>query len=149
MKMCIFDENKKCNNCGECDKCDLNPKKICDNCGKCLEMEGYDSKAIFIDKVADDNKKSEKLIDELNKEAEKNAEEKSNDDETDSSEILHDYDDDYMGNEEDKLPEDKFELIDDIDGLSEMLEDETKGNGILQEKSPGFFVVDKKKKKDK
>lgn len=38
-------KNKKCElydrdciNCGECDKCDLNPDKICDSCGKCIEV---------------------------------------------------------------------------------------------------------------
>ncbi|MDD3225650.1 MAG: hypothetical protein PHX70_13295 [Clostridium sp.] len=147
MKMCIFNESKKCDNCGECDRCDLDPKKICDNCGKCLEMEGYDSKAIFIDKVAEDKEKSKKLISELDEEADKNTADK--DDETDSHEILDDYDDDYVGSEDEKLPDDKFELIDDIDGLSEMLEDETKRNNLIEEKSPGFFVINKKNKEDK
>ena len=30
VKRCCLDERKVCNNCGECDKCDLDPKKICD-----------------------------------------------------------------------------------------------------------------------
>lgn len=36
--ICVLDENKICDDCGECDICDLNPKKICDNCGKCIEV---------------------------------------------------------------------------------------------------------------
>ena len=36
--ICVLDENKICDDCGECDICDLDPKKICDNCGKCIEV---------------------------------------------------------------------------------------------------------------
>ena len=35
-KKCVLDENKICDDCGECNYCDLNPFKICDNCGKCI-----------------------------------------------------------------------------------------------------------------
>ncbi|MBR5156178.1 MAG: hypothetical protein IKW59_00235 [Clostridia bacterium] len=38
MKECIL-EDKVCTNCGECEKCDLNPEKICDNCGKCIDSD--------------------------------------------------------------------------------------------------------------
>ena len=38
MMNCVL-EDKICINCGECDKCDLDPNKICDSCGKCLESE--------------------------------------------------------------------------------------------------------------
>ncbi len=38
-KMCILQDNKICDECGECDYCDLNPFKKCDNCGKCIESE--------------------------------------------------------------------------------------------------------------
>ena len=37
MKKCIFDENKECNLCNECNICDLDSNKICDNCGKCID----------------------------------------------------------------------------------------------------------------
>ena len=47
---CILDENKMCNDCGECDKCDLDNNKICDNCGKCIGMDA-DSRAIEIEDV--------------------------------------------------------------------------------------------------
>ncbi|MGN1092609.1 MAG: hypothetical protein ACI4RS_03040 [Monoglobaceae bacterium] len=36
-KKCVLDDEKLCNDCGECDYCDLNPFKICDNCGKCID----------------------------------------------------------------------------------------------------------------
>ena len=38
-KICVLDETKMCNDCGECDYCDLNPFKICDNCGKCIDSD--------------------------------------------------------------------------------------------------------------
>ena len=34
-KECVL-YDRLCTNCGECDMCDLNPKKTCDNCGKCI-----------------------------------------------------------------------------------------------------------------
>ena len=42
-KYCLLDENKLCDDCGECDRCDLDPNKICDNCCKCLAIEDADS----------------------------------------------------------------------------------------------------------
>ena len=41
--------DRECINCGECDKCDLDPNKVCDNCGKCIEMD--DVASIKIDKI--------------------------------------------------------------------------------------------------
>ena len=40
---CILDNNKICDNCGECHFCDLNPDKICDNCCKCIQKDDEDS----------------------------------------------------------------------------------------------------------
>lgn len=37
MKKCVLYDGKICNDCGECNRCDLDPNKICDNCGKCLQ----------------------------------------------------------------------------------------------------------------
>lgn len=34
---CVLNDNKVCDNCGECNRCDLDPNKICDNCCKCLQ----------------------------------------------------------------------------------------------------------------
>ena len=47
---CLLDDNKICNDCGECDKCDLDSSKLCDNCGKCIGMDA-DSRAIEIEDV--------------------------------------------------------------------------------------------------
>lgn len=44
--MCELNEEKVCNDCGECNYCDLDPDKICDNCCKCLG--DADSRAIKI-----------------------------------------------------------------------------------------------------
>ena len=41
--------DRECIDCGECDRCDLDPEKICDNCGKCLESGDY--KEIKITKI--------------------------------------------------------------------------------------------------
>ena len=41
--------DRECINCGECDMCDLNPKKKCDNC---YYIEGkIQDKTIFISKL--------------------------------------------------------------------------------------------------
>ena len=39
MKHCLLDENKICDECTECDRCDLNPDKLCDNCCKCIDPQ--------------------------------------------------------------------------------------------------------------
>ncbi len=39
IKVCVLDENKMCDDCGECNRCDLDPNKICDNCCKCIAIE--------------------------------------------------------------------------------------------------------------
>lgn len=46
-KMCILYDDRICNGCGECDRCDLDPSKICDNCMKCMG-EQVDYRAITI-----------------------------------------------------------------------------------------------------
>lgn len=52
-KICVLDDTKQCDGCGECDRCDLDPTKICDNCMKCVESEtaekGY--RELKIDKI--------------------------------------------------------------------------------------------------
>lgn len=52
--MCVLEDNKYCNDCGECDRCDIDPSKICDNCGKCLDEYNTNSKGFVevpIDKI--------------------------------------------------------------------------------------------------
>ena len=53
-KICILDEQKICNQCGECDMCDIEDGKKCDNCGKCIGLNA-DSRAIEIEGVILDN----------------------------------------------------------------------------------------------
>ena len=68
-RRCLLDENKICDDCGECDRCDLDPTKICDNCCKCIAMEDADSefrtvtldgKNGFVPDVKTDRKKAQK-----------------------------------------------------------------------------------------
>lgn len=49
-KKCVLNENKLCDDCGECNYCDLNPFKICDNCGKCIGMD-EEYREIKIDEI--------------------------------------------------------------------------------------------------
>ena len=49
-KICVLDENKICDDCGECQRCDLDPTKICDNCMLCLKS-GADYAEIEIEKI--------------------------------------------------------------------------------------------------
>ena len=51
VKMCVLDDAKICDDCGECRKCDLDPTKICDNCMKCVNSANAESRAIRIDGV--------------------------------------------------------------------------------------------------
>ena len=52
-RICVLDENKICDDCGQCSLCDLDPNKICDNCMKCLKT-GADYTAIEIDDIISD-----------------------------------------------------------------------------------------------
>lgn len=45
--------DRACIECGECDRCDLDPEKACDNCMKCVKDES-DYRAIRIDGVLTD-----------------------------------------------------------------------------------------------
>jgi hypothetical protein len=49
-KRCVLDEEKICDDCGECARCDLDPDKFCDNCMKCVRS-GADYRAIEVDEV--------------------------------------------------------------------------------------------------
>ena len=52
--MCVLDESIKCDDCGECDRCDIDPSKICDNCGACLDAYNTNEKGFVevpIDKI--------------------------------------------------------------------------------------------------
>lgn len=125
-KLCILQLKKVCNNCGECNKCDLNPSKICNNCGKCLQLEGYDAKAINIDEIVED-------VLEINDNAEANIS---------KNQILEKF---ASYNTDLKEEDIKVEYIDDIDGLNELLEEHTNTQKLMEEAFPGLFVFDNKK----
>ncbi len=56
MKECVLRDGP-CTNCGECDRCDLNPNKICDNCGLCIDSaEDYNILKIDEIQIPDDLK---------------------------------------------------------------------------------------------
>lgn len=60
-KKCILDDNKICDECGECDFCDLNPFKRCDNCGKCID-DAQEYRELKIDDIILNGKsKSEQI----------------------------------------------------------------------------------------
>lgn len=46
---CVL-EDRLCNECGECDRCELDPNKKCDNCCKCIDSTA-DFRAIEIDEI--------------------------------------------------------------------------------------------------
>ncbi len=52
---CVLDEKKECDNCGECDVCDIHPDEKCTNCGKCIEPDDKYAQ-ILIEKVIMDDK---------------------------------------------------------------------------------------------
>ena len=49
MKKCVL-YDRECIDCGECDRCDLDPEKICDNCMRCVKSED-DYLGILIDEI--------------------------------------------------------------------------------------------------
>ncbi len=61
---CVLIDKKTCNNCGECERCDLDPKKECDNCCKCIDRES-DYKGIYIDDIIDENAEAKEVENEL------------------------------------------------------------------------------------
>ncbi|WP_125153706.1 hypothetical protein [Clostridium rectalis] len=121
---CILNISKACDNCGKCDECDLNPLKVCNNCGKCLNAEGVDLSSIKIDSILEE---SEEL-------------DKENNIEFVGDEYTKTQVDDYLN--EDK--EEDMDLIDDIEGLRELLEDEKKSKEFVFEEFPGLIRLKKK-----
>lgn len=49
MKTCVL-YDRECIDCGECDRCDLDPEKICDNCMKCVKSDD-DYRAVLIEGI--------------------------------------------------------------------------------------------------
>jgi len=58
-KQCVL-YDRECIDCGECDRCDLDPDKICDNCMKCVngdaEYRGINIDGIILDQEKDTGK---------------------------------------------------------------------------------------------
>ncbi len=63
VKKCVLDERKICDDCGDCDYCDLNPFKICDNCGKCIGLD-EEFREIKIDDVVINGKSKKSKLNE-------------------------------------------------------------------------------------
>lgn len=68
MKYCILYDGKICNDCGECNRCDLDPNKICDNCGKCIQEPDPNSEFRSINFVASDDEDREPEDNEMSEE---------------------------------------------------------------------------------
>lgn len=119
VKYCIFDNLKICDDCGECYLCDLDHTKVCDNCGKCLEMDA-ESRAIEIDEILDGD--------------------------DDSSEADLNFEKSYEDGDE-KLEEQEWELIEDIKGLPEMMENDDEIKENFEEEFPGLLKVKRPKSK--
>ncbi|MCB2292133.1 hypothetical protein LGK95_01085 [Clostridium algoriphilum] len=148
-KNCIFNNKKICNDCGECEVCELNSNKKCDNCGKCLELEGFDVKAIKIDEVFEDAG-TEKLQDDIYKTDEideNDAEEDNTENKNDEVAKIEDYESFLAEEELEKLNKDDYiaqnnevwEFIEDIDGVKALLEDEEDNSEFLKEEFPGLI----------
>lgn len=159
---CIFNSKKQCSNCGECERCDLNSNKTCNNCGKCLELEGYDMKAIKIDEIIDDAKYSKEFEQELEKgkkdltshenhyqlqkddledDLEDDLTKVSYDNEQDIENSYDDYESESNNDDveyDDEMGENVV-YIDDIEGLSELLEEDK-----VSELFPGVLRYDGK-----
>lgn len=120
-KYCIFNNSKLCDNCNECNICELDRKKICDNCGKCLEIEGIDIRSIKVEEVATNNDESE--IYEGDLEAE--------------------FDQSVVGENDiyqDELDQDNvWEYIDDIRDIKDIIEDEERFKDVAFEEFPGLI----------
>lgn len=152
-KNCIFNINKICDNCGECEICELDHNKKCDNCGKCLELEGYDVKAIKIDEVFEHEEivdvEVEDIVDVEVDEIEVVEDKLIDNDEIDELPKISDYDaflaeeEILKQNKDEYIPENNetWEYIDDIDGVSELLESDEDNSELLKEKFPGLIIL--------
>lgn len=117
---CIFEEGKSCSDCGKCDICDLNPNRICNNCAKCLEKDGFDMRSITIDGIAQEE---EDITD---------------------FDMPNSTDNSLVGDDEEGITDtENIELIDDIEGLRELLEDEEKASQYTYEEFPGLIRLRK------
>lgn len=117
---CILKTTKLCDDCGECDICDLDRTKMCDNCGKCMENGNSDYREVLVDHIYDA-------------------------DSNDSSEEIELINTNISEEDDENLNETDYELIDDIDGLSEIMEDPE--HEYIEEVFPGLLKLKKRSEK--
>ncbi|APF25938.1 hypothetical protein NPD7_1305 [Clostridium sporogenes] len=148
---CIFNYTKKCTDCGECEICDLNTNKKCDNCGECLQREGIDTQAIKIDEIKEDknfvDKEALKKVlkeDEEELESSKKFEQDLENEILQDAELLKDYDENFKEQglyAIENVDGVQIEYIEDVDGLSELMEDESRLKKVAYEKFPGLIKI--------
>ncbi|KGO15366.1 hypothetical protein [Clostridium botulinum] len=148
---CIFNYTKKCTDCGECEICDLDPNKKCDNCGECLQREGIDTQAIKIDEIKEDknfvDKEDLKKVlkeDERELESLKEFEEDLENGILEETELLKDYDENFKEQglyAIENVEGVQIEYIEDVDGLSELMEDESRLKKVAYEEFPGLIKI--------
>lgn len=116
------DDNSK-----EIEICDLDENKICDDFGTCFNLNGDDFRRILVDDIYEsENYEEEELLEDLEEAGETLS--------------LEGYE--FLDSSDDSDP--NLVFIDDIDGLSELLED--KDNQVLEEFTPGLYVFKDTKK---
>ncbi|ACQ53584.1 hypothetical protein WBZ18_01600 [Clostridium botulinum] len=148
---CIFNYTKKCTDCGECEICDLDPNKKCDNCGECLQREGIDTQAIKIDEIKEDknfvDKEDLKKVlkeDERELESLKEFEEDLENEILEKTELLKDYDENFKEQglyAIENVEGVQIEYIEDVDGLSELMKDESRLKKVAYEEFPGLIKI--------
>lgn len=148
---CIFNYTKKCTDCGECEICDLNTNKKCDNCGECLQREGIDTQAIKIDEIKEDknfvDKEALKKVlkeDEEELESSKKFEQDLENEILQDAELLKDYDENFKEQglyAIENVDGVQIEYIEDVDGLSELMEDESRLKKVAYEEFPGLIKI--------
>ena len=169
-EICVIDENKICDDCGECSKCLLDPKKKCDSCGDCLKPEFLGTRKITISNI-EDAFVNEANINEMKKNVLVNRfvlhdvndlrgdynatqkedaveEEISKEEEDKLNKAIEEFKDDVEADENGV----EVEHIEDIEGLSDLINDEENKSKYMVEEFPGLLKFDKdyrKNKKDK
>ncbi|KEI97907.1 hypothetical protein G4W71_03305 [Clostridium botulinum] len=148
---CIFNYTKKCTDCGECEICDLDQNKKCDNCGECLQRAGIDTQAIKIDEIKEDKnfvdkEDLKKVLKEDEKELEslKEFEEDLENEILQETQLLKDYDENFKEQglyAIENVEGVQIEYIEDVDGLSELMEDESRLKKVAYEEFPGLIKI--------
>lgn len=147
-EFCVFNNKKDCTDCGECERCDLDLSKQCNNCGKCLETQGFDMKGVKIDGIIEDDKEAKEYEVELENDFETKDEVQEG---NDNEELIYDsYVDGYESDNNEELDawNDNIEYIDDVDGLSELMEDEDRLKKYANEEFPGLIRLKVRKNED-